>query len=188
MAIEEPQFEIIEKFSDIEIRKVNAYWIVEILIEGEEKEAGNQAFRPLLKYISGENLGGEKISMTAPVNQQAAGEKISMTAPVNQIKTGEGKYAVSFVLPEAFNSRQPPQPRDPRLKLRQIPARTVAAIRYRGTWSTERMAEKRDTLLAALQTKPKWKLRGSPVWSRFDPPFMPWFLRRNEVQIEVSAE
>ncbi len=52
----------------------------------------------------------------------------------------------------------------------------------------KRMAEKRDALLMALQATQKWKVNGSPVWSRFDPPFMPWFLRRNEVQIEVSAK
>ena len=188
MAIEEPKFTIIENNSDFEIRKVSSYWVVEITIEGDEKEAGNQAFRPLFKYISGENQASEKIPMTAPVNQQGAGEKISMTAPVNQVKAGEGKFAVSFVLPEKFNTRTPPQPLDSRLKLRQVPAKTIAAIRYRGTWSTERMAEKKDTLLLALQTNQKWKVSGAPVWSRFDPPFMPWFLRRNEVQIEVTAK
>ncbi len=186
MAVEEPKFDVIEEFGNIEIRRVSTFWLVEIEIQGAESEAGNQAFRPLFKYISGENMQSEKISMTAPVNQQATGEKIAMTAPVNQVKSGDGKFAVSFVLPEEFNRRQPPQPLDSRLKLRQVAARYVAVIRYRGTWSTDRMAEKRDALLAALAANGKWKIHGTPVWSRFDPPFMPWFLRRNEVQVEVK--
>ena len=186
MAVDEPKFQVIDKFADIEIRKVSGFWLVEIVVEGEEKEAGNLAFRPLFKYISGENVRAEKISMTAPVNQQPSGETIAMTAPVNQSQAGERKYAVSFVLPEEFNSRLPPQPLDARLRLRQVPARTVAVIRYRGTWSTENMVEKREVLLSALRANAKWKVRGAPVWSRFDPPFMPWFLRRNEVQVEVS--
>ena len=32
------------------------------------------------------------------------------------------------------------------------------------------------------------ELAGEPLWSRYDPPFMPWFLRRNEVQVEVKAK
>mgnify|MGYP002369347096 CR=1 FL=1 len=88
--------------------------------------------------------------------------------------------------PAWFVAPLPPQPLDARLRLRQVPGRTVAVIRYRGTWSTENMIEKREVLLSALRTNAKWKVRGAPVWSRFDPPFMPWFLRRNEVQVEVS--
>jgi hypothetical protein len=186
MAVDEPKYTVIDEFDGVEVRRVSAYWLVEIEIESPESEAGNQAFRPLFKYISGENRASEKISMTAPVNQQATGEKISMTAPVNQVKTGVQKFAVSFVLPEEFNRRPPPLPLDSRLKLRHVAERAVAIIRYRGTWSAERMAEKRDALLAALATNARWKPVGAPIWSRFDPPFMPWFLRRNEVQIEVK--
>lgn len=185
MAVEEPKFEVVEKFGDIEIRRMDAYWCVEMEITADEGEAGNRAFRPLLKYISGANKGNEKIAMTAPVNQQSVGEKIAMTAPVNQQSLGSGKYAVAFVLPAEFNGRRPPEPLDEQLKLRQVNARYVAAIRYRGTWSTERMAEKRSLLLATLAKQNKWVAQGLPVWSRYDPPFMPWFLRRNEVQVEV---
>ena len=30
----------------------------------------------------------------------------------------------------------------------------------------------------------KW--RGEPMWARYDPPWMPWFLRRNEVWLELE--
>jgi hypothetical protein len=186
MAIEEPKFQIVDTLSDIEIRRLDAYWTVEIEITAEEGAAGNLAFRPLLKYISGENKGAEKIAMTAPVNQQPVGEKISMTAPVNQEQRAPGKYAVSFVLPAIYNNKRPPEPTDSRLVLRQVPARMVAVIRYRGTWSTERMAEYRNKMMDVLGKQTRWTPTGTPTWSRYDPPFMPWFLRRNEVQIEVT--
>lgn len=186
MAIEEPKFQVLEEFSGVELRRMSAYWTVEIELEGDEKEVGNQAFRPLLNYISRGNKASEKIAMTAPVNQQPTGEKIAMTAPVNQEKTGNGKYRIGFVLPEKFNSQRPPEPQDSRLRLRLVPERTLATLRYSGTWSTERFAEKRAALLEAVRASGKWQIAGEPVWSRYDPPFMPWFLRRNEVQVEVK--
>jgi hypothetical protein len=27
---------------------------------------------------------------------------------------------------------------------------------------------------------------GEPVWARYDPPFMPWFLRTNEILAEIA--
>jgi hypothetical protein len=27
---------------------------------------------------------------------------------------------------------------------------------------------------------------GKPIWARYDPPFMPWFMRRNEVLIPLK--
>jgi hypothetical protein len=27
---------------------------------------------------------------------------------------------------------------------------------------------------------------GEPVWARYDPPFMPWFLRTNEILVEIA--
>ncbi|GAB4431820.1 MAG: hypothetical protein OHK0011_14630 [Turneriella sp.] len=144
MAIEEPKFEVLEEFSGIEIRRMSAYWTVEIELEGDEKEVGNQE------------------------------------------KTSSGKFRIGFVLPAEFNSRKPPEPLDSRLKLRLVPERTLATLRYRGSWSIERFTEKKSTLLAAVTQSGKWQLAGEPLWSRYDPPFMPWFLRRNEVQVEVK--
>ena len=28
---------------------------------------------------------------------------------------------------------------------------------------------------------------GEPIWARYDPPFKPWFLRRNEILIGIRA-
>lgn len=190
MATPEPKFEVIERFEGFEVRRLSAHWRVSIEIEGAEQEAGNRAFRPLLAYISGENEASEKIAMTAPVEQSAAtsaaGEKIAMTAPVTQEPVAPGRHRVSFILPEEFNRRPPPRPRDSRLTLSHSPERWIAALRYSGTWSIERYHRNRDRLLEAVASSPRWRAAGSPVWARFDAPFMPWFLRRNEVQLEVK--
>ena len=189
-ATEEPAFKVIEKIDSVEIREISEYWIVEIEIEGSQEEAGNKAFRTLLKYISGENTGSEKIEMTAPVNQQSkqTGEKIEMTAPVNQTQSEEGKFLVSFVLPERFNSRVPPQPKDDRLKLRKIEKSIRAVQEYSGTWSIDNFNENKKILLDTLSRQDRWEISGAVQWSRYDAPFMPWFLRRNEVQVDLREK
>ena len=76
--------------------------------------------------------------MTAPVTQQPTSEKIAMTAPVSQQKSAD-KFAISFVMPSKYTMETLPQPLDPNVVLRQVPAYKAAAIRYSGTWSKKRL-------------------------------------------------
>jgi hypothetical protein len=142
----------------------------------------------LFDYISGNNEQQEKIKMTAPVNQkpsQAKGEKISMTAPVSQ-KTGDnGKFTISFVVPSKYTLETVPQPKDPRVGIRKIPAKTMAAIKYSGNWSEKKYRAKENLLIEELRGK-NIIILNNPVFARYNPPFWPTFLRRNEILIEIG--
>ena len=122
--------------------------------------------------------------MTAPVTQEVASEKIPMTAPVTQEKAGE-KWRIAFVMPSRSSLATLPEPLDSRIKLKEIPARLMAAVRYSGTWSRGRYEDKEKSLREFIRQK-ALKIVGEPVWARYNPPFMPWFLRRNEVLIPVE--
>jgi hypothetical protein len=61
----------------------------------------------------------------------------------------------------------------------------MAAVRYSGTWS-EASYQKNKSLLEEYIRKRGWTPKGAAVWARYDPPFMPWFLRRNEVLIPIE--
>jgi hypothetical protein len=123
--------------------------------------------------------------MTAPVTQEGASEKIAMTAPVTQESDG-ASYRICFVMPASYALADLPEPSDPRVVLREEPARIMAAVRYRGFWTESRYREN----LARLRdwiARQGWVESGAPpVWARYDPPFMPWFLRRNEVLIALA--
>ena len=82
-------------------------------------------------------------------------------------------------------SRLCPEPLDEQVRIRKEPGRLMAAVRYSGTWSEEAY-EKNKALLETYIQKRGLKKAGVPVWARYDPPFMPWFLRRNEVLIPVE--
>jgi len=118
------------------------------------------------------------------VSQEASSEKIPMTAPVNQEKVG-GAWRITFLMPSAFTMETLPEPLDSRVKLVKIPGRLMAALSYSGTWSRERYEEKEQRLKELIRQR-GLKIEGEPVFARYNPPFMPWFLRRNEVLIPVG--
>jgi len=190
MAIEEPAFRVVGKSGRIELREYPAYLVAQTRVTADFADAGNVAFRALFKYISGHNRRQEKIEMTAPVSQSAdsgEGEKIDMTAPVTQAPAADspGSYVIGFVMPARYTRESIPQPADERVSIREVPARTMAVLGYTGTWGQERFAEHEKTLLEDV-AKAGWRVRGVVEFARYDPPFMPWFLRRNEVMVEVE--
>jgi hypothetical protein len=186
MATEEAPYTVLKTDDIFELREYPPQILAEIIVEGELEDAGNKAFRPLFRYISGDNKSRGKIAMTTPVSQEQKGEKISMTAPVSQ-QSIEGKWAVSFMMPSSYTMETLPTPDDPKIKLRQVPARRVAAVRYSGFWSKEKYLLNRDKLDTWIK-KNRFAVVGEPVWARYNPPFTLWFMRRNEILIPVFSD
>jgi hypothetical protein len=184
MAIEKAKYRILESEGDFELRLYAPSIVAETVIEGDFEEVGNEGFRRLVAYINGNNRKKQSISMTAPVTQEAGSEKISMTAPVSQERAGSS-WRVTFLMPSKYTMETLPEPLDERIALKEVAGRSMAAIRYSGTWSRKRYEEKRALLMEWVR-KRGWRALGNPVWARYDPPFMPWFLRRNEVLVAVE--
>jgi hypothetical protein len=185
MAIEKSKYNILESDLDFEIRQYAPQIVAETMVEGDFEKVGKQGFRRLYDYISGNNRQKKSIAMTAPVTQEANSEKIAMTAPVAQQKV-DNKWRITFLMPSEYTLDDLPQPLDSRVTLKQEPGRIVAAIKYSGTWDESRYEEKKAVLedfIARRGLNPV----GEPVWARYDSPFMPWFLRRNEVLIPIDG-
>jgi len=185
MAIEEPRFKVLEKDGSFELREYSPYIVAETRVEAGFEEAGNVAFQRLFRYISGNNVAQQKIAMTAPVTQ-ARGEKISMTAPVSQVADGDA-YVVAFTLPSNYTLATAPRPLDPTVQIRQVPEQLIACWRYSGRWTASNYREQ-ELLLRERIKAGRLITRGDPVLARYNPPFTPWFMRRNEVLIPVAAQ
>lgn len=183
---DEVKYKVVIRAKEFELRDYPAYVVAETVVEGTLEDAGNKAFRTLFDYISGKNRSRDKIAMTAPVSQEPASEKIAMTAPVGQ-QTAEGGWVVSFTMPISHTLKALPIPEDPDVKLRQVPARRMASVQYSGTWSESRYLRYRQELELWIE-KNGFRILGEPVWARYNPPFMPWFLRRNEILIPVDSQ
>lgn len=187
MALETPKYEVVQSFSDFEVRRYAPYVVAETRVEGAQKDVGNEAFSRLGGYIFGNNRGARKIAMTAPVAQAPAeGQKIAMTAPVAQSRADGDTWLVQFMMPSEFSLDTLPEPKDPRVYLRLLPPRTFAVVRYSGTWSKSNYDEHLAVLRAGL-AREGLAAKGEPTWARYNPPFTPWFLRTNEILIEVEA-
>ena len=184
-AIEEPAYEVTRKMGDVEVRQYAPYMVAEVVIAGSATEAADKAFGILASYIFGKNKGEKKLAMTAPVTQTTAPIKLEMSAPVTQ-RAAAGGYRIQFVLPKGLTPATAPEPIDQRIALRQVPPMRVAVIRYSGFWSdanyNRHLAQLEETLRTAGV---KWS--GEPVYARYNPPFTPWFLRRNEIWVQLFA-
>ena len=183
-AIEEPAYEVLRKLDKVELRQYAPYVVAEVVLRSTAEEAGNQAFPILAGYIFGKNKGERKLAMTAPVTQSAVPVRLDMTAPVTQAAVAGG-MRVQFVLPKGVTLATAPEPLDPRVQLREVPASQWAAIRYSGTWSQANYDEHLALLIAALAAAGV-ATQGEPVLARYNPPITPWFLRRNEIWLALG--
>lgn len=185
MATEEAEYRVLVADKPYELRYYQGHVLAETLVEAEFKKAGNKAFRRLFRYISGDNQAAQKVSMTAPVGQVQSGQTIDMTAPVGQSKV-QGQWAISFMLPAKFSAQTAPQPTHPEVYIRAVPPRYMAAIRYSGFWSEARYREHLRLLEGWIADR-GYQAIGEAVWARYNPPMLPWFLRRNEILVPVDA-
>lgn len=180
-AVEEAAYTVRLQDGDFELRDYAPAVQAEVTVTASREEAGSRAFNALFRYISGANRSQQEMAMTAPVGQS---EKIPMTAPVGQSPASQG-WVVSFMLPASIQAETAPEPTDPQVKLRSLPVRRMASVRYAG--GDDEATYQRQ--LAALQD---WMTRrgiastGELVWARYNAPFTPPFWRRNEILLGVQ--
>ncbi|MEI6756231.1 MAG: heme-binding protein [Chlorobium sp.] len=180
----EPRYKVVAQEGDLEVRQYGEMIVAETVVEGGYGQTSGTAFSRLAGYIFGKNRSKEKLSMTAPVLQEAASEKLSMTAPVIQEKKGSG-WVMAFVMPEGSTLETLPEPLDAAVKLRSVPARKVGVIRYSGLHSESNLREYGVKLTTWLEKK-GYRVHSQPRAASYDPPWTIPFLRRNEVHIDIE--
>jgi hypothetical protein len=185
---EEPDFQVVLQEGDFSVRQYVSYMTVTREVSGPAEDASNTAFRDLFRYISGDNTAKKEISMRTPVLQRGSkGIQISMTAPVLQRPAAGSRHLVSFVLPKEFTLNNSPQPTNPSLVLNEVPPRLVAVLRYTGSSNYSRYERELKKLEAWVQQK-EYRVTGVFERAQYDPPWTPWFLRRNEVFVPIARE
>jgi hypothetical protein len=169
---EEQAYAVLAEYPEFELRRYPEHLVAEIEVGGPFELAGNLAFPRLARYISGHNRSSRKVAMTAPVVQRQAPDS--------------RRYVVGFVMPADVSSENLPDPSDSAVRTRPVPAETAATLWFSGRWSRSAHEKRTAQLLAALEVA-GLDVVGDPRFARFDPPWTPWFLRRNGVVVPIAA-
>jgi hypothetical protein len=170
--VDQTKYDVLREIGKVEIRRYPR--LVVARVDGY----GDGGFNLLFSFITGNNRQKSNVEMTAPV----VSEEIAMTAPVLS-ETG----SIAFVMPEGFTLETTPVPVDDRVKIVEMPERFVAALRFSGRWSNSVFKKKSKELLEELN-KAKIKTAGNVFSMRYNAPFVPWFMRRNETAVPIEFE
>jgi hypothetical protein len=186
-AVEEPRYEVLRQEGTLELRRYAPYALAEITLEGDFRATQREGFQRLARYIFGGNQARRDLPMTAPVTLEpespmADSEALPMTAPVTRSPAGNG-WTTAFVLPAGVTASNAPVPTDTAVRVRDVPARDVAAIRFSGSFSEAEFRRQEQLLRAWLS--PEHVAAGPARWAGYNPPFTLPFLRRNEVLLPL---
>lgn len=170
--IETPTYTVVSEHEDYEIRQYEDLIIVTTRDEGHLETVSSQGFLRLYDYISGGNALNEEIAMTAPV----IAEQATMEADT---------YSISFVLPSKYTMDELPMPTDPSVRVEKLGSLRFAVLSFTGTVDEIVLGEKMTALRDALERDGQPYV-GELILARYNPPFTPWFLQRNEIWAELA--
>ena len=181
---EEPPHTSRRLTDEVEIRRYSPRIAAQTTVDADEDEARQEGFRRLARYIFGGNGGKQKVAMTAPVSQSPAdSKKIAMTAPVSSTPGNDG-WVVRFFMPAEWTMDTLPTPDDDRVTLTEVPAETVAVLRFSGGRSRDDVEPQMAALVEALRAH-GIEMLGEPMTWFYDPPWTLPPLRRNEVVVAI---
>jgi hypothetical protein len=169
---EQQPYQVVRRYRDFEVRRYPQHVVAEVAMQGEFERAGNAGFGPLVSYISGRNQGGQKIAMTAPVVQETV---------------AADSHLVAFVMPAGASPDTLPAPNSERVQVHEVPETVAAVATYSGRWTKSSYLRHVTELQRAVERE-GLRVTGRPRYARFDPPWKPPFLRRNEVVLPIESD
>ena len=173
---ERPSFEVILQKENLAIRDYASVMVVEMQVTASRQDAAGDAFRSLFNYISGNNEDNLEIPMTSPVAQ---------TQVSKALDNGDGKWAIRFFIPRKTVDDGAPLPKEDNVTLVRLKAQRFASISFKGSQSDKKIRDN-TAKLEAFISENNYTISGSPVFAFYDPPFIPWFLRDNEILLPIE--
>ena len=167
---EQQRYDVVEQMDGFELRRYEPAVLAEVQVSGGIGSGLTSAFRILVSYIGGGNGKGQKIAMTAPVIEQPEG----------------AGSLVAFVMPAGSQLDAMPAPTDDSVHMRETSEELVAAQQFSGRWSQGGFARRADELVDLVRAAGLTPT-GPARYARYDPPWTPWFMRRNEVLVPVAT-
>jgi len=168
--IETYAYNVTKTYDNFEIRTYESTLFTSVkLYTKNYKESSSKGFSILAGYIFGDNDRNEKIAMTSPVAMSL-----------------EDSMTMLFMVPKKFNKETLPKPNQSQIVFNEEPAKTVAAIAFKGWANDEKIETYKQQLKLALDKQ------GIAYTNRFyflgyNAPYE-FFNRKNEVIVELPKE
>lgn len=169
-SVETPDYAVVVADGAYEVRDYPRLLAAEVRRAGSREAAVQRGFGPLAGYIFAKSRPGPKISMTAPVTQ----------APDH-----DDEWRVRFVMPAKYTKESLPKPGSDDVRIVEIPAQRVAAVRFSGR-ATDALFEAHAEDLRRWLEGQGYTATSTPTFAYYDDPSIPGPLRRNEVLIPVG--
>ncbi len=163
------RYKVIESHRGFEIRDYEPHTLVTKPMAGSMGSASYSAFGYLAGYIGGENEARQQIAMTAPVLQK---------------RSGDG-FDVSFVMPHDL--KDAPNPVRPGMSVQKMAGGLMAAKRFSGA-ATDRLFESKAQALLSELASAGFEPVGEVQYARYNGPWTPPVLRRNEVLVAIKRK
>jgi hypothetical protein len=158
-----PSYTVKERLGPVEVREYPELLLAQTHTR-REMEGKDGSFMRLFRFITKGNASAQPIPMTTPV-----------------LYRGEGSSeAMAFVLPATMKPGEAPVPLDPAVQIASRPAGTYAVLRMKG----RRRSGGREKAVSEIESalaQSGWRLDGPPEFAFYDPPWIPWFMEKNEV-------
>jgi hypothetical protein len=168
--IETYPYDVTKTYDNFEIRTYESTLFTSVKLSTKNyKESSSKGFSILAGYIFGDNDRNEKIAMTSPVAMSL-----------------EDSMTMLFMVPKKFDKETLPQPNQSQIVFTEEPAKTVAAIAFKGWANDEKIETYKQQLKLALDKQ------GIAYTNRFyflgyNAPYE-FFNRKNEVIVELPKE
>ena len=172
----EPEYGSLRLDKQFELRDYPPLWVASIAHTGARRKALNRAYERLSDYTEAKDRGSAENDVA----------KLSMVVPVLQDATGEGSWRLRFIMPLSRTDESLPEP-PADIRLEDLPARRIAAIRFSGAPKMKDLRRREDELRRWLEREDLQPI-GAFEYAFYNSPMIPPFLRRNEVWVPVSAE
>jgi hypothetical protein len=187
MPIETPPYAVVLAEQPFELRHYSAYLTANVRVRADgHSAAATQGFNYLADFIFGNNMDARPVAMTAQVAGlgEHHGTRIAMTAPV-MATHGADDYVVTFTMPHQFTEDTLPHPNNPRVFIDRVDDHFAASVRFSGYLDDAKEAREELELKAWIAEKGLSPI-GEAIAAQYDPPWHPWFMRRNEIIIPVA--
>ena len=168
--VEQPEYTLISAEGEFETRDYSVLVVAQFTKRGSYRNAVELGYITLEKYYLGANTTPEPIAMTTP------------TMVRDDLAAG---WTTMLALPRQFRIHSAPVPNDRRVRLVEIPARRVAAIKFPGKLNEMVMRDQQAVLTDWLAAH-GIAHQGDFTLAGYDGAWVPTKWRANEVLVTLK--